>query len=265
MQLAPSSNTELQVVAANDNRGERLGRATSIGELSGKFGLSELRSGRQSRRNSYPANDRRIQGVWKPLGKPDEVRRIAYLVVKTAEAFDRHLKAPGQRNGPLGHVALEILRELWRKVDYKTGRLDPALGTICVNIGRSRASVVNGLKRLQQHGFVNWVRRTEPTQRSGKGPQLRQITNAYWLIVPAPVAEWITRQANPAPIPECELGRHRIAQKEFEGMLDQISAEEQLPVIVESGNALMDALLALARAHDRSHASSPNSQNPNIV
>ena len=44
---------------------------------------------------------------------------------------------------------------------------------------RSRDVVVKALARLRQHGFLNWIRRIEPTGiEDGSGPRVRQIPNA---------------------------------------------------------------------------------------
>lgn len=90
----------------------------------------------------------------------------------------------GRKNGPLGHVALDVLRELLRVIDYRTGRLDPAIKTIAQRIGRSTAAVVDALKRLRLHGFLDWLRRYEPTNSPGRGPQVRQTSNAYRVSLP---------------------------------------------------------------------------------
>jgi hypothetical protein len=81
--------------------------------------------------------------------------------------YDRRHKAEGKKNGPLGHVGLEVLRELYRIVDYTTGRLEPAIATVCECIRRSRAAVVSAMARLKKHGFLDWIRRTEPTENEG--------------------------------------------------------------------------------------------------
>src|SRR3546814_19650743 len=58
--------------------------------------------------------------------------------------------------------AIELLRELYRIVDYKTGRLDPSIGYLMRQLRRSRAAIVHALARLKEHGFLEWIRRTEP-------------------------------------------------------------------------------------------------------
>ena len=147
--------------------------------------------------------------------------------MKAAEFYDRRHKEPGKRNGPLGHVALEVLRELYRLVDYKTGRLDPAITTICEAIKRSKQAVVDALKRLKDHGFLDWVRRSEPIDDAeGAGPRVRQISNAYGFSLPKYAAAWVARKSGIGPVPDCELARAAATAAEFETMLDQTPLAE---------------------------------------
>jgi hypothetical protein len=241
--------------------GKRRGQFASAGELLGGVRVKTTRSFQPVRRNSYAANDCRALDVWKPLGKPHEARRIIYLALKAAEAFDRRHKQFGKQNGPLGYVGLDVLRFMYRLVDYRTGRLDPALATICVKTGFAKSTVNKALDRLEMHGFLVSVRRAEPTDRDGRGPQIRQISNAYGLRLPKPLADWIAKGWH-APVPDCELTRREADKDEFNAMLDQLCLEDQTAVIVGNDGPLADTIAALARAYDRHNASSPNGQNP---
>src|SRR3546814_16618597 len=90
--------------------------------------------------------------------------------------------------------AIELLRELYRIVDYKTGRLDPSIGYLMRQLRRSRAAIVHALARLKEHGFLEWIRRTEPTGNVGFGPQVRQITNAYRFCLPPEIGRASCRE-----------------------------------------------------------------------
>jgi hypothetical protein len=240
----------------------RRGQSASIGELLGGVRVKTTRSFQPVRRNSYAANDQRVLAVWQPLGKPHEARKIAYFTLKAAEEFERRHKRFGKQNGPLGHIGLEVLRYLYRTVDYRTGRLDPAIGTMCSELVRSREPVNKALGRLVDHGFLVSMRRAEPTNCPGAGPQIRQMTNAYGLRLPKPLAEWIARRWSDAPVPDCDLTRRKAEQDEFEAMLDQLSVEDQMAATIGNDGPLADAIVALARAYDRNSASSANGQNP---
>ncbi|ESW70561.1 hypothetical protein X773_28200 [Mesorhizobium sp. LSJC285A00] len=59
--------------------------------------------------------------------------RTILLAVKRYELAQRQ---PGARSGPLGSVAIEVLELFANLVDFRTGRLDPAIDTL---MGQSRS------------------------------------------------------------------------------------------------------------------------------
>jgi DNA-binding MarR family transcriptional regulator len=209
--------------------------ARSFGEIAfGVFQGKATRAFQPVRRNSYYAQDRRATALWRPLApNKQKARELIAMRMKAAEFYDRRHKEAGKRNGPLGHVALEVLRELYRLVDYKTGRLDPAIATICEAIKRSKQAVVDALKRLKEHGFLDWVRRSQPiNDAEGAGPRVRQISNAYGFSLPQYAAAWVARKSGKGPAPDCELARAAAAATEFEAMLDQTPLAEQAQVLI---------------------------------
>ena len=137
-------------------------------------------------------------GIWKRTCRQD-VRQI----VLAAKRYEIAMKQRGARNGPLGAVALEILELLANLVDYRTGRLEPSLDTMMKKLRRSRDAIVRGLKALRIHGFVDWLRRyTEADNAGGKGPQVRQVSNAYRLVMPERARACLAQYGKPAPLPE---------------------------------------------------------------
>ena len=118
-----------------------------------------------------------------------------------ARYYDRAKKEPGKRNGPLGGIALEVLALFANLVNFKSGRLDPSLDYITDKLCRSRDAVVRALKALRDHGFLDWLRRFEPAPNEGRGPQVRQVSNAYRLSAPkralALLGRWAGRPAAP--------------------------------------------------------------------
>lgn len=135
--------------------------------------------------------------------------------------FDPKLKAPllqaaefhGRRLKPFGKVAprgqsmannaVAVLRELVRLVDYETGRLEPTIATLAARVGLARDTVVRALKTLANWGFLKWMRRYVETGRNGaRGPQVRQTSNAYRLILPDWARRFLGRAAEPAPVPD---------------------------------------------------------------
>lgn len=193
----------------------------SIGEiLANAAPAKQRRTFQPVRRNSYQAGQREKRH-WVPIGSSNrEARKLIALRLKAAEQFDRQEKQPGSRNGPLGHIGIEVLRALYSIVNFKTGRLDPSIDHICSKIKRSRAAVVAALARLRQHGFLNWIRRTEKVENDGPGPQVKQISNAYWFSMPAKFAAWVKRKMEPAPAPEDDNARREAEAAAVKQMLN---------------------------------------------
>lgn len=119
-----------------------------------------------------------------------------------ARRYDVANKPAGSRNGPLGTVAIEILDYLCNLIDFRSGRLEPSLETIMKKLRRSRDAVVRGLKALRNHGFVDWLRRYVPVPADGKGPQMKQASNAYRLSLPDKARACLGRYGDVHPCPE---------------------------------------------------------------
>ncbi len=216
--------------------------ARSRGAREGRGG--EGRSGDPVRRHSRPRG--RFEGVfWRPF-KPRDVAR--YLTA--AERFERGGKKPGDRSGPLGTVAIEVLRELLRLVDYRSGRLEPALLTIMARVKRSKDAVVRALKALRRHGFVDWIRRWEPTGQVGPGPQVKQASNAYRLALPPAAERLLGRSHQDAPVPDDHA--HAIEQRAAErrAQLAKADVEERHAAQFGAG-PLADAMARFEAAVQR--------------
>lgn len=208
------------------------------------------------RRNSHRAGE--CEGrFWRPVNPKDK-----WAHIRAAEAYDRQRKQPGKRNGPLGHIAIELLRELYRIVDYKTGRLDPSIDFLMRQLRRSRAAIVHALARLKEHGFIEWIRRTEPTGNEGFGPQVRQITNAYRLCLPAAARRMVDRITGKGPVPVDEQQRREMAAQEMEAMLQSLPADQRMHAMIED-DALAQVLGRIGLMLENS-ASSLNGQNPGM-
>lgn len=249
------------------NATARRGVVASIGELAG--GLRTVNTGGRTfqpvRRNSYYAGDRRSTALWQRLAANNrDARRIISARMQAAQFYDRRHKEAGKKNGPLGHVGLEVLRELYRLVDFKTGRLEPAILTICEAIKRSKQAVVDALKRLKEHGFLDWVRRAEPVEAAeGAGPRVRQISNAYGFSLPRCAAAWVERRLGNGPTPDCELARHAADAAEVKAMLDAATTDEAVDFIVGDGNQqLAEILKKMGSLLSSNNASLDNGKNP---
>lgn len=128
--------------------------------------------------------------LWQPTDMAVRDRAL-----EGARLYELAHKRKGRRNGPIGHVGLEVLRALWNVVDFSTGRLEPSLQWLMEVTGRCRDAVVTALKRLARCGFVRWIRRFEYTgERGYRTPGVKQVSNAYALDVPGDAAALVPAQ-----------------------------------------------------------------------
>ena len=105
--------------------------------------------------------------IWRPTTRKD-----VQAILKAAEIYNEAgLHEKGERSGPLGSVALDVLRLFVNLIDFRTGRLEPSITTIMDRLGRSRDTIVRALKNLRAHGFIDWLRRYEPTGNEGAAPK----------------------------------------------------------------------------------------------
>ncbi|WP_294266324.1 hypothetical protein [uncultured Sphingomonas sp.] len=103
--------------------------------------------------------------------------------MRAAREFDVHCRRESGRS-PLGASGLQVLEAIllnhWH--DFRSGHIDPALSQLEAATGYARTTIVAILKRLKQHGFIDWVRRTQNLHRAGKaGPQRCQVNNLYFI------------------------------------------------------------------------------------
>lgn len=182
---------------------------------------AERRTGAPIRRQSRTAGRCEV-GFWRSFNPKDVAR---YMLA--AERFERMNRAKGKRSGPLGPVGLEVLRELLRLIDYRTGRLEPSITYLMDRLRRSRDAVCRALASLRAAGFLDWLRRWEPTGREGAGPQLKQASNAYRLALPAVALRLLGRLAHDPPQPVDDEDRRRRHTAEAAAMLDGLPLWEQ--------------------------------------
>lgn len=182
----------------------------------------------------------RCEGTfWAPAAR-QELRRI----VLAARRFDFLNRRRGHRNGPLGHVALEVLDLLANLVNRRTGRLDPALDYLMGALRRSRDAIVRALRALRDHGFLDWLRRYVPTGvgPGERGPRVKQASNAYRISLPRRAAALLGRYGRPAPIPDDLDAEREGREAEHRDML------ESLPLAELPGARVEDSTLAQALA-----------------
>lgn len=197
------------------------------------------------RRHSRPAG--RCEGAFWRATPRQEVRRV----LLAARRYELAGRQGGRRNGPLGHVALEVLELLGNLVSHKTGRLEPSLATLMRVLRRSKDAVWRALRALREHGFLDWLRRYEPTGvTEGPGPRVRQVSNAYRLSLPDRARRLLGWRGEGPPVPD------DVAQAREERAADRAAQKASLPLdelaLVEvEDDALARALAELGRAVQR--------------
>jgi hypothetical protein len=215
--------------------------ARSLHEIIGKTSLYDV-SRNRVRRDSFLKGSCEAR-FWRPVSK----RQMGPAMV-AAEGYDRQHKQPGKRNGPLGHVGLEVLRALYRIVCHRSGRLEPSIDYLMGKLRRSRDAIVRALKALKDHGFLDWIRRTEPIpEAEGAGPRIRQVSNAYRLCIPAFARVIVERIIGPAPVPADVVQHFEQRRAEQAVMVAQLPLREAVAFSV-SNEALAAALARLADA-----------------
>jgi len=142
-------------------------------------------------------------------------RKDVQAILRAAEIYNEAglREKKGERSGPLGSIALDVLRLFVNLIDFRTGRLEPSITTIMDRLGRSRDTIVRALKNLRTHGFIDWLRRYEPTGNEGRGPQVQQASNAYRLSLPEKARQFLGRFGK-APPPPADHGQDQQAWSE---------------------------------------------------
>ncbi|GGE82156.1 replication protein A [Sphingomonas prati] len=210
--------------------------ARSFGEILGGAKQKAARTYQPIHRCSYNVGEREDR-FYRPVPKSEVGARM-----RAAQAYDVEYRAQGKRNGPLGHIGLEVLRQLYRMCCPRTGRLDPAINTIAQKIRRGRTAVFDALAALKRHGFLDWIRRTEPTGNEGAGPQVKQASNAYRLDLPAKARALVAKIVGRAPRPVDDEARRAGDAAETDRMV------ASLPLREEMATRISDPLLAAVLA-----------------
>lgn len=230
-----------------------------IGQLVASLKAPKVRrSGEPVWRNSY--YEGQIEGrIWRPFagGKVRGAKRRIGAILKSARELERRSRKerqtthPGARNGVLGQIALDVLEVLYNRfLDYRTGRLDPSIMTIAETVGHSYDAVHRALRKLRTYGFLHWVRRSRRTENEGAGPQVEQITNAYVLLVPRVIQKMVGHLLGRPPLPDDEAQRREQQSRDWQEMLNSLSASEYLATTWDGSEAAGETLARIAAAID---------------
>lgn len=139
--------------------------------------IDQRRTHQPVRRDSFDVNDKRAQ-VFRPI---DGGIAFVDAYLKVLEEWADMVKQKGEAHRLTANCHRVLAAILKRCTDFKTGICEPSLDTIMKHTRFARATVVSALKRLWSAGFIDWIRRTIPTDNAGgEGPQIRQASNAYF-------------------------------------------------------------------------------------
>ncbi|MFM5948842.1 MAG: RNA replicase [Novosphingobium sp.] len=217
----------------------RVGSCRQVGAILNRKGRRRYKA--LVHRGSFHQNE--LQGFFKACDP-----RLKGQILKAAERYDNLTKPKGMRNGALGYTGIKVLKALFECLDYQSGRLEPSYLAICKRAHLCVSAVVDAIKRLVLHGFVDLRRRYEKTGNTNGGPSVRQITNAYRLMLP-PVAAKTLRNPPPVPVSDDELWRRKAEREERERMVCQLPEWEQPIVRANVTDRSLEAVLSsLARA-----------------
>ena len=181
--------------------------------------------------------------IWRPTTRKD-----VQAILKAAEIYNEAgLHEKGERSGPLGSVALDVLRLFVNLIDFRTGRLEPSITTIMDRLGRSRDTIVRALKNLRAHGFIDWLRRYEPTGNEGRGPQVQQVSNAYRLSLPEKALRLLGRFGKAPPPPDDHSHAQEVRATELDAYRKALPLGE-LALFDAGDNPLGRAFAALGNA-----------------
>lgn len=205
------------------------------------------------RRNSHRA-DKAHGSYWRSTDR-QSVRQI----VLAAERYEITMKQRGSRNGPLGHVAIEVLKYFANIVDFRTGRLEPSIDTLMAKLRRSRGAIVTALKALRAHGFLDWLRRYIPTNNPGAGPQVKQTSNAYRMSLPARAKALLGKYGTKPPIPDDMAQERQEREDAIKSHLNALSLPERALEVIEN-TKLGQALARLGKNLEKKRESTKETE-----
>jgi hypothetical protein len=223
---------------------------------------SARRTGQPVRRNSFNRGEREHL-IWRSLAPSrSEARRFKWALREAAKRIDHTTrKERGTRMGALGLSGRAVLDALCDIVDDASGRLEPSIATIAEKAALGVRTVVRALRRLNDHGLLSWLRRTEVLDNDGAGPQVAQITNAYWFELRGRAAGLVRLLLGRAP-PD-QRSREELQAIDSRMRSDRLQTMRRTGTRVSAGDVLSDEVKAsLKRLAESRSASALKAKNP---
>lgn len=167
-------------------------------------------------------------GAWEDGFRTELNVRDLNLTWKAAERFDETGRQKGQRNGPLGHVAIRLLKLLCGLA--AAGRpITCSVATLAKMIRRSESAVHEAKAALKAHGFLDWCRRYVPVEGAQKGRgaplgrQVEQTSNLYRVTFPEKARKLLGKFGFAPPVPADEETR----KAEMSARLRELAKQQQ--------------------------------------
>jgi hypothetical protein len=167
-------------------------------------------------------------------------------------------KEPGKPCGALSWSAQRVLDYLMGTRNYRTGQCDPAYSTIARDLRICLDTVSRCIKQLVDAGLLNKLRRSQPVEDpEPDGPQIEQISNAYWFSLPKRIAMRVAQLLGRGHKPADQAQREKDDAEAVQAMLKTLSVEELARFRMGDLTPLSDALASFGRSHDRRSTAIP--------
>ncbi len=163
--------------------------------------------------------------------------------------------------GALGLSGRAVLEALCEIVDDASGRLEPSIRTIAEKAALGIRTVIRALRRLNDHGLLSWLWRTEGVINDGAGPQVQQVTNAYWFELRGRAAGLVRLLLGRSP-PD-QRSREELQAIDSELRSARLKALRRTGTGVSAGDVLSDEVKAsLAKLAEARSANALKAKNP---
>ena len=176
------------------------------------------------------------QEGWKPISVAHGKDMVLALQV-----YREKLRQPGQRWGAPGTIsagAVDLYRLMVNMAVRGAGRLEPSVAWLAEKLNVPAKVIHSWKEQLRDHGFLTWQRRyVEAGLKGIRGPQVKQISNAYALKTPAKAWEAISKIIRRRP------QTARTAASPYPGTSTPSAKEQRLEAQRKAGKArYMEAL-----------------------